>query len=269
MPSPFPGMDPWLEAPHLWPGFHHKLMTAAVEQLQPRLRERGYYVDVAERIWSAEPRRPIYPDNVVSKVHRSPTELHREASADSAGTSTLVVDEPVRVERSTVEMREPYLEVFEKAGHKLITGVEFVSPVNKSDATGRRLYEQKQQEMREAGIHLVEVDLIRRGPRVLDVPDEVLDEQPRWDYLVNTVRASDSAYEFYPIRLRNRLPTIRLPLSEDDSDVALELQSVFERAYEIGPYPERIDYTAAPPTPLAEDDADWADGLLRDHRLRE
>ncbi len=28
MPSPFPGMDPYLEPPHLWPDVHHALISA-------------------------------------------------------------------------------------------------------------------------------------------------------------------------------------------------------------------------------------------------
>jgi hypothetical protein len=27
MPSPFPGMDPYLEAPELWPDVHHRLIS--------------------------------------------------------------------------------------------------------------------------------------------------------------------------------------------------------------------------------------------------
>lgn len=39
MPSPFPGMDPYLEG-YLWPDFHHRLATEISRQLTPRLRPR-------------------------------------------------------------------------------------------------------------------------------------------------------------------------------------------------------------------------------------
>ena len=40
MPSPFPGMDPYLEAPHMWEDFHARLANEVSDQLTPRLRPR-------------------------------------------------------------------------------------------------------------------------------------------------------------------------------------------------------------------------------------
>ncbi len=39
MPSPFPGMDPYLEG-YLWPDVHHRLATQISDQLMPVLRPR-------------------------------------------------------------------------------------------------------------------------------------------------------------------------------------------------------------------------------------
>src|SRR2546426_472289 len=47
MPSPFPGMDPYLEGLH-WQGFHHLLCTAIARQLTPKLGDK--YVEKRERI---------------------------------------------------------------------------------------------------------------------------------------------------------------------------------------------------------------------------
>src|SRR5437667_9779410 len=41
MPSPFPGMDPYLEG-SLWLGFHGDLCTEVKRQLAPRLEPRYY-----------------------------------------------------------------------------------------------------------------------------------------------------------------------------------------------------------------------------------
>jgi len=38
MPSPFPGMNPYLEHPSLWAGIHHRLITAIANDLAPQLR---------------------------------------------------------------------------------------------------------------------------------------------------------------------------------------------------------------------------------------
>lgn len=263
MTSPFPGMDPWLEAAHIWPGLHIRLIDQSATILQPQLRERGYYIDAGERVWLTEPRRPVYPDNVIYEVrYKKPVE-------GSLAVAVAEPDEPIRVKQAEVEIREPYLEIFDASGHRLVTGIEFVSPTNKSDADGRKLYQRKQEELAEAGVNLVEVDLIRRGPHVLDIPKKIVTENQPGDYLINLVRHDGDLYEFYSFKLRDRLPRIRIPLKSGDADAVLDLQGVFERSYESGPYPERLDYSASPPPPeLSPEDAAWADELLKSKGLR-
>ena len=53
MPSPFPGMDPYLEAPTLWPDVHHALIGHLRELLLPRLRP-AYFAQIEERIYVTE-----------------------------------------------------------------------------------------------------------------------------------------------------------------------------------------------------------------------
>jgi hypothetical protein len=50
MPSPFPGMDPYLEHPRSWPNFHHRLITAIAIHLGPQLRPK-YRVVVEEAMY--------------------------------------------------------------------------------------------------------------------------------------------------------------------------------------------------------------------------
>ena len=38
MPTPFPGMDPYLERPNLWSNVHNSLITAIRDVLAPMLR---------------------------------------------------------------------------------------------------------------------------------------------------------------------------------------------------------------------------------------
>jgi hypothetical protein len=59
------------------------------------------------------------------------------------------------------------------------------------------------------------------------------------------------------------LPTIPVPLADDDPDVPLDLQAVFTATYERAGYDYSLDY-ARPLTPRLEAaDADWVNGLLR------
>jgi hypothetical protein len=130
------------------------------------------------------------------------------------------------------------------------------------------MYQRKQAESKQAGVHLVEIDLIRGGPHVLDLPLEILEGLPRWDYLVNLVRRGGSEYQFYPLRLRDPLLRIRLPLNAGDEDATLDLQAAINLAYDIGPYPESLDYQHEPVHPLAADDSAWAVDILRGEGLR-
>jgi hypothetical protein len=254
-------MDPWLEHPAVWPGFHQIFIVDAAAQLQPRLRQRGYYVDIGERVWLAEPGRPILPDLVVEQAlsERSrPTVAIRKSHAD----------QPIHIERTIVEIKEIFLEIFETATHRLITGIELLSPTNKRDRTGRRLYRRKQREAAEAGIHLVEIDLLRLKPHLLDFPKPILEELPEHSYLVHIGRRWSSDYEIYAIKLRESLPKIVVPLKQDDEDGVLDLQRVMDESYEKGPYPEKLMYGSPAKPRLTGGDAKWADQLLREKGFR-
>ena len=68
MPSPFPGMDPYLEHPALWPGVHQRSITYLGDTLNTVLPPR-YVADSGERLDVVEPAPTIYPDVV---VHEQP-----------------------------------------------------------------------------------------------------------------------------------------------------------------------------------------------------
>ena len=53
MPSPFPGMDPYLETPALWPAFHHQFVAGLYQLLLPDLVDR-YRARVAQRVYFTE-----------------------------------------------------------------------------------------------------------------------------------------------------------------------------------------------------------------------
>ena len=54
MPSPFPGMDPYLEHPALWPDVHNRLIAALGDALAPAVCPR-YYVALEERTYLDDP----------------------------------------------------------------------------------------------------------------------------------------------------------------------------------------------------------------------
>ena len=63
----FPGMDPWLEHPDLWPDVHNRLIASIADALSEKLRPR-YFVGVEEHAYLWTPTvldRLIVPDLAV------------------------------------------------------------------------------------------------------------------------------------------------------------------------------------------------------------
>ena len=155
-----------------------------------------------------------------------------------------------------------------RSGNRIITTIEILSLANKIDAAGRTAYRNKQQKLAASNVNLVEIDLLREGKYVLIAPWDSVPRSCRGTYRVAVSRASDPAnVEMYRVRLRDRLPRIRIPLRPGDSDVVLDLQSLIDAAYENGGYDD-IDYRVDPDPPLLPEDSEWAAGLLRDAQRR-
>src|SRR5262249_49747299 len=146
-----------------------------------------------------------------------------------AGVAVAEGDAPVVVRAPSLQVHEPYLEILDRdSGQRVVTVIEIVSPGNKYAGPGRSEYERQQGEVIGSKSHLVEIDLLRRGPHVLAVPEELAKAQGAYDYLisVNRARGAREEFELYPRNLRQRLPRIRVPLAEGDPDVLLDLQAV-------------------------------------------
>jgi hypothetical protein len=254
-------MDPWLESGE-WQGFHDTLIIKTVEVLQPQLRVRGYYAKPGERVWLSRSR-GITPDIAMVRA-ASPAPNQQQPLA------VMEADEPLRIAHMEWEVHEGFVDIYRTQTHELVAGIEFVSPTNKTNSKGRRLYRQKQRDFKAANVHLIEIDLIRRGPHVLDIPEEVVEELRPWEYFVNLVRRGSEDFEVYPLRLRTPLPRIRIPLLAEDEDAVLDLQDVFNRSFDISPYPDILNYEVDPPPPeLSPEDAAWADELLKSKGLRQ
>jgi hypothetical protein len=175
------------------------------------------------------------------------------------------VCEPIR--HAYVEIRDP------SRGHALITLIEIVSPSNKCRGPDRRAYLQKQSEVLESDASLIELDLLRTGERLLADPEVqayVAGVQPPPDYLVLVNRAWQRAggiraVQIFPILLAEALPVIPAPLRQGQEELPLDLQFLFSRAYDSGPYRRgAVDYDRPPEPPLVGDQAAWADQRLRE-----
>jgi hypothetical protein len=215
-------MDPYLEGA-LWPDVHQQLAAEIRRRLTPRLRPR-YVARLAVT---------IYED--------------REQGSELG----------VMYPDVEVLMRLVAIEVRDAAHNDLITAVEIISPVNKREP-GLSDYRRKRARLQEAGVHLLEIDLIRRYARTYEHPG--LPETP---YVVTLTRAGTGKIEVWPIRLHDTLPTVPVPLRSPDPDVPLELGAALGAIYDEAAYDLSIDYGAPPPPPpLSEEDAAWMKTLL-------
>ena len=259
MPSPFPGMDPVLEEPALFAGFHARLINESCRALLATLRS-PYYADINDRVWIDVSGRNLWPDANVLRDERP--------NPGGALVAVRPTTRPVRVRAPSDERRQTFVEVYCRRDEEhLVAALEVLSPSNKSSGEGRDKYLSKQRELLDGKAHLIEIDLLRGGTPTTAVPLALAVEQAGpFDYHV-CVRECDAQDYFlvYPVLLPDRLPVLDLPLLPGDGSVALDLRAVMDSAYDSGPYSQRVRYAErVPPPALSKEQKAWVEKLLRD-----
>jgi hypothetical protein len=251
MKMPFPGMDPYLEHPALWPSVHTRLIVALASQLKSKIRPR-YVASVEDRVFIEGAEQQRAPDVWI--------QMARPEARPTEPASGTMISTPLVVEVQELEVREHYIEILDRY-HDLgiVTVIELVSPSNKAAGPGRESYLAKQREIRGSGSHLVEIDLLRRGRHVMSVPGALLARAKPFEYLACANRSqSRKRFELYPSRLRDPLPTIRIPLAEGDPDVPLEIQAALEYVYDDADLMLRVRYDEPCIPRLSPKDQEWA-----------
>lgn len=250
MPSPFPGMDPYLEDSALWPGLHQSLITYIRDTLTPAVRPE-YSARIGKRVYVVQPQRSIIPDVTLLQ---QPTPQPIPAGTASAVQSIDIID-PFIVGFQPIEYREPYIDIVHNTSGDVVTVIEVLSPADKSGEDHNR-YHQKREEILHSHTHLVEIDLLSQGQHSIAVPKSALINLPLWRYIISVSRVETRAQqaEVYPIALKQSLPGFRIPLQAPDPDTAINLQAVFDQSYDNGGYAGFIDYDKPPnvPIPMAE-----------------
>ena len=262
--SPFPGMDPYLE--QYWGDVHAALVTYCRDAIQPRL-PADLRARMRERLVVTNPEeapRDIVPDVRVVERSRGPSR---------GGTAVLEIEEIAVAEPLILRVDEPaaerFIEIAEaKSPDRVITVIEVLSLSNKRSGPERAKYLRKREELANAGISLVEIDLIRGGVRELGNAFLTIPESHRTTYGVCVHRGDRPIeYEVYRAPIRERLPKIRIPLRPSDADCPLDLQAVVDQCYRNGRY-DQTDYAIEPTPPFDPEDAPWANALLREKKLR-
>lgn len=255
MPSPFPGMDPFIERQE-WPDFHHLTMETARELLMQHVAPR-YVVRVERRIYlehyPLEEEKPpfIIPDLTITHDDGASTGT---GSTLASATAEMVECEVPMPE----EQRESYLVIKDTESLQVITVIELLSPNNKRPgADGRKEYLAKREEVLGSRSHLVEIDLLRGGKRM-----PLLGKVPRGDYYVMTSPARRRPrVQVIAWTLRQPLPSVSIPLKGKE-DATLDLQAMVQMAYDRAQYDLSINYSAPLDPPLAADEQAWVAQLL-------
>ena len=246
MPSPFPGMDPFIEG-QLGGDFHLSMISVIREALVPQLIP-GYQAQIKQRACLEQ------TGNGTSQIRPdvSVWETGPGGSASAGATATL---EPAILNLPEfLEWEEGYIEIRRRSDKELITVIEVLSPTNKSQ-NGRQEYLKKRRALSRSSVHLVELDLLRGGQRL-----PMNEELPPADYYAFVGREEiRPKAEVYSWTLNHVLPIIPIPLSEDDPDVMLNLQEVLNTVYDRAAYQISLDYERGIEPGLDEARQAWGD----------
>ena len=248
MPSPFPGMNPYFEQASLWQDFHTKFMVGLSERIVPLVRPR-YFVLLERHVFIHEP-----PEEPSGRRMRADLLVAAPQPGDEAGVAVLDAEAPAQVDHAEQDVeRVAYLEIRERGGD-LVTIVELLRLANKRD--DRVSYLAKRGAVLNSPTNLVEIDLLRGGRPMPEA------NRPPCDYSVLVSRPGGRPRAgFWPIALRDRLPTIPIPLRSPDPDARIDLQAVLDHVYDMSGYEDFI-YRGQPEPPLSPADAEWARRLV-------
>jgi hypothetical protein len=259
MPSPFPGMDPYLENPFRWGGVHLRMLVAISTQLN-RLMPTGYTTEIEQCITVSEG-----SEDEESIARRNPDvfayEIEPSYGARRRIGATALMEAPTSVttlEAGDVRKHRRVL-IQSIDGKTILTAIELLSPSNKSRGKSGRAYLAKPGECLAAGTNLVEIDLLRDGVR----PPLGTPRPPISDYyiLVSEAERRPSA-DIWAFTLRQPIPIFPIPLKAGMQPVPLDLKRCLDLVYDEGGYSSKIDYSEPATPPLNQPDAEWAAALL-------
>jgi len=251
MPSPFPGMNPYIERASIWHNFHESFMPLVREILTSQVLPR-YFVRIDEQMY-------IHEQSGEERVFVGRGDLLVPALSPATATATAgsVMEAPAEVRAPVVDSEgQSFLEIRDRDSHELVTVVELLSPANKYAGPDREQYLAKARLLQRSKAHFVEIDLLRGGPRMpwLDM------SECNYCVVVSRVEQRPKA-GFWAIRLRERLPEIPIPLRRGDADARVDLQQVLHRIHDGAGYAYHI-YSGPPEPLLSTADAAWAAPFL-------
>lgn len=260
MPSPFPGMDPYLEGA-AWGTLHFQFIAQMARLLVPQLVPK-YAVETSERFVS------VMPEDQSTEIQLVPPELSvvfpdisvaHNSTGSNTGSGVDIVPAPIEMMTIMPEAVPQFtLEIRDSEDRQLVTAIEFLSPTNKR-GEGRTEYLNRRRKIMTGGVNLMEIDLLRGGKRV-----PMAGTLPSAAYFVFLTRARNQPMTgVWPIGLGQPLPVVPVPLLEGDPDAALDLQRAFRQVYDECGLAVLTKYRNSPSVPLSEEQQTWATNCLK------
>ena len=259
MPSPFPGMNPYLESPQLWSQVHTHLIVAIAEAMNPLLRPK-YRMAMEQRVYTDTASNDNssllvgIPDNVVFKT----SSIKTPSQSSGIAVASLPV-KPLLITLPQPEIiREWYLKVKDVETKEVITVIEILSPRNKQKGEGRNKYLKKREQILMSLTHLIEIDLLRMGETLpMNITEDI-----KTDYRI-IISRSDRRPEahLYAFNLPQEIPSIPLPLKPEDEEPIIPLQQLLHDLYERGSYDLAINYNKQPFPELSKENKNWLDNF--------
>ncbi len=265
MKSPFPGMDPYIEACGLWEGFHNRLIHKIDEALAPIL-PRGYTIDTATRsyvvLMETEGKDEYLAKPDVTITEPAPGKKTRKKKGGVAVAEPREAAESVPMQAFIAEkFEETFVEIYAELEERvLVTCIEVLSPSNKRKGTeGWKEYERQRQAMLLGRANFIELDLLRGGHKM-----PMLTPWPDCPYTLLVCRSFNAPYcRVWKGHFQRRLPVIPVPLLYPEPDLTLDLQPLLDSIYALGRYDERIDYSRPLTPTLPDEEAAWVRDVLK------
>ena len=249
MPSPFPGMDPFLEDPMYWPDVHASLISAIRDELVTEMSP-DFFVRIEERVYITH---PTDDTGYAALIPEFTVVAGRPQPAQPSATPGVLIAPFIEVERiMEPEIHDRYLSVYDRRSHQVVTVIELLWPANKvKNSHGRAMLLDKRKALTNAGASYLEIDLLRGGER----DEDLLGHS---DYLVTLQRSGRHKLQVWYAGLRDPLPTVAVPLRPSYADVPLDLQRLLTETYDRARYADSVEYGSGPPPPaLKTPDVLW------------
>jgi hypothetical protein len=246
-------MDPFIES-QKWEDFHASFVGTLREMLVPRVRPQ-YIVDVERYVYVTRDEEEVVVRIIASDASIADTGYGWRESATTASAAAL---QPVRHRVRLPRRRQAYLVIRTRRNQTVVTVIELLSPWNKTPEAGVAEYLSKRANVLQSTANLVEIDLLRGGERLPTV-----DSLQAGDFYAFVSRPRlRPELDVYAWSLRDPLPTLPIPLAQDDPDVPFDLQAAFTTTYDRAGYDYSLDYGIEVQPALSTEDTPWLKSRL-------